>query len=228
MKRQVLLGDGQWAASVAICHTGREVSGTEWRCGITGIATIHSLKIDGSQTGGWIDWPVFNQLISRLYTHFPPLGKHGRWNGIKDQDRCRKNNFQVSWKDEYSSIPYESSRHKYVNIPWIEQKYLPNRARPRDPSLAVWTEPWQVRFYSFNSFTLRWTRRRGSWAISLNAMSTLRTDNKNKSHYCKQPLRPMFTTAQIIRKWLRNGFSRLEKNHNHVLLESVGYDTVWR
>lgn len=45
----------------------------------------------------------------------------------------------------------------------------------------------------------------------LNAVVTLKTDNKNKSHYCKQSLRPMFTAAQIIRKWRHNGLGDLKK-----------------
>lgn len=34
----------------------------------------------------------------------------------------------------------------------------------------------------------------------LNALLTLRANNKNKSHYYKESLLPMFTTAHIIRK----------------------------
>lgn len=208
MKRQVFVA--RWRPMSSVCGNLPRWEGGFWN---KMKMWLHwnpndTVGKDGQITDGWMDrlTCVHTAYFEVTHTFPPPLGKHGRWNGIKDQDCCRKNNFQVSWKDEYSRIPYESSRHEYVNIHWVEQKYLPNRARPRDPSLTVWTEPWQARFYSFNSFTLRWARRRGSWAISLNAMSNLRTDNKNKSHYCKQSPQPVFTTAQIIRKWLRNGF----------------------
>lgn len=75
-------------------------------------------------------------------------------------------------------------------------------------------------------------KKESTRAILLNAGVTLGMDNKNKSHYCKQSLLPVFTTVQIIRKWQHNGLGDKKNPHNYVVYESMGYNkgynTMWR